>query len=68
MKRLKSSNQLICGLSSGDISILTLSSNTTESLQLKIIQEIKLAHDFGVNSIDAKMIGNKLCVVSGGDD
>ena len=36
-----------------------------------MLAQVKLAHDFGVNSLDAKKLdgeGGHFCLVSGGDD
>ena len=66
MKRVKvnQGSVLVCGLSSGDIEILGV-----DEQGLKTIAKIKLAHDFGVNSLDVKLVnGDHLCIVSGGDD
>lgn len=58
---------IICGLSNGDIVITSV---TLDILPvLTVILEVKLAHDFGVNSLDVKELSDgTLCIVSGGDD
>ena len=68
MKRLSFKNGLtllICGLSNGDLNVMSIEGGNS----IKKITEIKLAHDFGVNSLDAKKVDEEnFCVVSGGDD
>jgi hypothetical protein len=45
---------IVCGLSNGDINILTINSNN----KLQAIGEFINAHDFGVNCLDAKSLDN----------
>jgi WD40 repeat protein len=62
---LKDNNHvLICGLSNGDIILLSVGQNA----HLTVVHTFKHAHDFGVNSIDALTDGNMILIASGGDD
>jgi hypothetical protein len=67
LAHINGSIAIICGLSSGDIIITSV---TLDILPvLTVILAIKLAHDFGVNSLDVKELSDgSLCIVSGGDD
>lgn len=68
MKRvtMQEKHILICGLSNGDIVLLGLN----QDLKLDQLITFNRAHDFGVNSLDAKVLPNasNILLVSGGDD
>jgi WD40 repeat protein len=69
MKRLtfpSTPTLLLCGLSNGDLAILSIS-----GAYLTLLTHLKLAHDFGLNSLDAHKVdeeGTHFCLVTGGDD
>ena|ERR1719272_374258 len=58
MKRLKLKDAfvLIVGLSNGDISMLAITFDDRNELQVQILGTLQRAHDFGVNSLDALTI------------
>ena len=67
---------LVCGLSNGNIIIVEATKGLApqanpSSVTLNVLHEVKLVHDFGVNSLDARLcLENRdhLMIASGGDD